>query len=281
MRRFGMILIFPFLILTASAVAQQATTTKDGTNKNSESKNEVKSTQAGSVRTNKAEGITRDQADAILNELRQIRQLLEKQQALLARVAEAPATAPPTPERVQMNVESGWHSIGRADAPVTIVEFTDYQCPYCKKFHSSTFADLKKDYIDDGKVLWVIRDLPLKIHPLALNAAEAAHCAGDQGKFWELHDILLSTEAPPDDGVIEKSAEAASLDVKDLQSCLSSGKYRAEVQEEEAQAAALQIIHTPTFLVAKSAKDKLDGVVILGAQPLATFQSAIDALLKD
>lgn len=281
MSRLGTILIFPFLILTAAAVAQQSDTTKGGIKTSPQSKAEVKSVQAGSAETKKAEGMTRDQADAILNELRQIRQLLEKQQALLARAVEPPVTAPPTPERVQMSVESGWHSLGRADAPVTIIEFTDYQCPYCKRFHSGTFEELKKSYIDTGKVRWVIYDLPLKIHPLALNAAEAALCAGDQGKFWELHDMLLSTDAPPDDGLIEKSAEGLSLDIKGLQSCLKSGKYSAEVQKEGAQATALQIIHTPTFLVAKSTKDKLDGVVILGAQPFATFQSAIDALLKN
>jgi protein-disulfide isomerase len=273
--------MFSFLFLTATAVAQQDNPTQDGTKKDPESKPAAKSLPAASVMTHEAEGITREQADAILSELRQIRQLLEKEQAQVSRALEPPAATPPSPQRVQIDVKSSWHSLGRADAPVTVVEFTDYECPYCKQFHSATFGELKHNYIDTGKVRWVAHDLPLEKHPLAENAAEAAHCAGDQGKFWELHDLLLSSEAPLDAGVIEKSAEGLALDVKDLQLCLKSRKYSAEVLRELAQATALQIIHTPTFVVAKSAKDKLDGVVILGAQPLATFQSAIDPLLKN
>jgi|SRR5436309_4597280 len=82
-------------------------------------------------------------------------------------------------------------TLGLTDAPVTVVEFSDYQCPFCGRFYSTTLPALKRDYIDTGKVRYVFRDYPLdQIHPQARKAAEAAHCAGDQGKYWEMHDRL-------------------------------------------------------------------------------------------
>jgi len=269
------------LVIAADAAAQQSSGAKDETKEASKSKTDVKRVEAGSVTINLPEGISRDQADAILNELRQIRQLLERQEAQLKSVV-APSMAPaPEPERVQLSVASTWNSIGRAEAPITIVEFTDYQCPYCKQFYTTTFTKIKKNYIDTGKVRWVTRDLPLQIHPYALKAAEASRCAGDQGKYWEMHDALLSSDAPPSDDVIKKLVAGLSLDLKNFQRCLDSEKYRAEVQKDAAEAITLQITHTPTFVVGKSAKGKLDGMRIQGAQPFAAFQTPIDVLLKD
>jgi protein-disulfide isomerase len=229
----------------------------------------------------RSDSITKEQADAIVGELKQIRQLLEKQQAQLARaIAPQPVGAPAPPEKVQMNIGSGWYAIGRADAPVTLVEFADYQCPFCKRFHTDAYAELKKNYIDTGKVRFVSRDLPLDFHPFAMKAAEAARCAGDQNKYWELRDALYSNAAPPNDDVIKKAVESLSLDAKGFQACMDSDKYKADVQKDASEAATLQISGTPTFVLAKTAKDKLDGVRIVGAQPFAAFQAAIEGLLK-
>ena len=229
----------------------------------------------------KSDAITKEQADAIVGELKQIRQLLEKQQVQLARaMVPQPAPAPAPPEKVQMNIGNGWYAIGRADAPVTLVEFADYQCPFCKRFHTDAYAELKKSYIDTGKLRFVSRDLPLEFHPFAMKAAEAARCAGDQNKYWELRDALYTNVAPPSDDVIKKAVESLSLDAKDFQTCLDSDKYKTDVQKDASEAAKLQISGTPTFVLAKSAKDKLDGVRIVGAQPFAAFQAAIEGLLK-
>jgi protein-disulfide isomerase len=229
----------------------------------------------------KSDAITKEQADAIVGELKQIRQLLEKQQVQLARaMAPQPAPALAPPEKVQMNIGNGWYAIGRADAPVTLVEFADYQCPFCKKFHTDAYAELKKNYIDTGKVRFVSRDLPLEFHPFAMKAAEAARCAGDQNKYWELRDALYSNAAPPSEDVIKKAVENLSLDAKGFQACLDSDKYKADVQKDASDAAKLQISGTPTFVLAKTTKDKLEGVRLVGAQPFATFQAAIDGLLK-
>ena len=233
-----------------------------------------------SVTTNLPEGVTKDQADAILNELKQIRQLLEKQQAQLARAAAPQPAVPAPPAKVQMSVGRGWYSIGNADAPVTLVEFADYQCPFCKRFHSDAYAELKKEYIDTGKVRFVSRDLPLEFHPFALKAAEAVRCAGDQGKYWDFRDALFSSADAPNDDVIKKAATLVSLNQSALQSCLGSDKYKADVQKDAAEAATLQISGTPTFVLAKSNKDKLDGLRLVGAQPYTTFRSAIEAMLN-
>jgi protein-disulfide isomerase len=228
----------------------------------------------------KSDAMTKEQADAIVAELKQIRQLIEKQQAQLARAVPPTPAAPAPPDKVQMNVGNGWYAIGRADAPVTLVEFADFQCPFCKKFHTDAYSELKKNYIDTGKVRFVSRDLPLEFHPFALKAAEAARCAGDQQKYWELRDALYSNAAPPNDEVITKAVEALLLDKSAFQSCLASEKYKADVQKDATEAAALQISGTPTFVLAKTAKDKLDGVRIVGAQPFVTFRNAVEGLLK-
>jgi protein-disulfide isomerase len=228
----------------------------------------------------KSDAMTKEQADAIVAELKQIRQLIEKQQAQLARAVPPTPAAPAPPEKVQMNVGNGWYAIGRADAPVTLVEFADFECPFCKKFHTDAYSELKKNYIDTGKVRFVSRDLPLEFHPFALKAAEAARCAGDQQKYWELRDALYSNAAPPNDEVITKAVEALLLDKSAFQSCLASEKYKADVQKDATEAAALQISGTPTFVLAKTAKDKLDGVRIVGAQPFVTFRNAVEGLLK-
>ncbi len=101
----------------------------------------------------------------------------------------APQTEPDPAKRAKLNLD-GFQMLGSKNAPLTIVEFTDYQCPFCQRFHVTTFPDLKKNYIDTGKVRFYSRDLPLDFHANAMQAAEAARCAIEQGKFWELRDVM-------------------------------------------------------------------------------------------
>jgi protein-disulfide isomerase len=224
--------------------------------------------------------ITKEQADAIIGELRQIRLLLEKQQVQLARAfAPQPITAPAPPVKVQMSVGNGW-AIGRADAPITLVEFADYQCPFCKRFHTDAYAELKKNYIDTGMVRFLSRDLPLEFHPFALKAAEAVRCAGDENKYWELRDALYSNAAPPNADVIRKAAESVLLDMKGFQACLDSDKYKADIEKDVSEAATLNISATPSFVLGRSSGDKLDGLVLVGAIPYAPLDSSIQQMLK-
>lgn len=226
------------------------------------------------------EGISRRQADQILGELREIRTQLEKLNAAVA----APRTAAATPaprEKVQMSNSRDWHAIGKDDAPVTLIEFLDYQCPFCRRFHSEAFGELKKNYIDTGKVRFVSRDLPLEFHPFSLKAAEAARCAGDQGKYWEMRDALLVNSATLSDDTIAKLAEGLAINIADFRGCLGAERYKGDVQKDSQEAANIQIRSTPTFVLAKSGRDKLDGVKIVGVQSYVAFQSLIDEMLKD
>jgi len=280
MRLAPITLLLPLTLLASNRLnSQQSSNKQDETKKTSESQ-AAKNLQAGSVTINMPEGMTTGQADAILNELRQIRQLLEKQQVQLEHLTSVPSVGTTPLARLQLRVESSWNSMGHADAPVTVVEFTDYECPFCKRFHIGVFAALKKSYIDTGKVRWITRDLPLGMHPHALKAAQAVRCAGEQGKYWELSDALLSNDSAPTDDVIKKLAEGLSLDIKSLQGCLNSEKYLANVQKDASEAAMLQISGTPSFVLARTSHDTLNGLLLVGTQTYAGFDSAIQQMLR-
>ena len=129
------------------------------------------------------EGMTRQQGEQILQELREIKQLLQQQ------APKAAPQEPPAPTHAKLSLE-GFQMLGSKTAPMTMVEFTDYQCPFCQHFHVTTFGELKKNYIDTGKVRFYSRDLPLDFHPNAMRAAQAARCAIDQGKYWQIRDVM-------------------------------------------------------------------------------------------
>ncbi len=187
------------------------------------------------------EGITKQQADAILEELKAIHQLLKGQQTAVG----AQPQAVPTSDKVAMTVIPGWNVLGRDDAPVTIVEFADYQCPFCRKFHVETFAELKKNYIDTGKVRYISRDLPLEFHPNAPSAALAARCAGEQNKFWELRELMVENAADLNPDSILKYGEKTKLDMAAFRSCIAGLKYSAAIQKDIADAGAVGIRRNP------------------------------------
>jgi protein-disulfide isomerase len=239
-----------------------------------------KAVKAESVTINMPEGMTKDQADAILSELKAIHQLLQSQQN--TRAAAAPAAAPAPSDKVKMSVGTGWYAMGREDAPVTMVEFTDYQCPFCRRFETDSFAQLKKDYIDTGKVRFVSRDLPLDFHPNAPAAAMAARCAGDQHKFWEMRDAMMldtATDLGPES--ILKYGQKTNLDMAAFGACLKDKKYTSAIQKDTADAGALGISGTPSFVIGKTAKDEIAGVRIVGAVPYSVFDSTIKDLLSN
>lgn len=218
--------------------------------------------------------------DAILDELRQIRQLLADQNKFITQRAAAPApSAPPVMEKVSLALGSGWYSVGGDNAPVTVMEFADFQCPYCRRFHSDTFAQLKKNYIDTGKVRFISRDLPLEFHSNAMNGAMAARCAGEQNKYWELRDSLIVNSKDLARESITKYAQQTGLDMTGFSACLDSQKYKSQIEKDRDEANQLGFSGTPSFVIGKMNKDKLDGVKIVGALPYATFDSKIHELL--
>jgi protein-disulfide isomerase len=218
------------------------------------------------------DGISRQQADEILNELRQIRQLLQQQQA---KAAVQPQ--PEQPARAKLNLD-GYQMLGSKSAPVTVVEFTDYQCPFCQRFHVTTFSELKKNYIDTGKVRFYSRDMPLDFHANAMRAAQAARCAIDQGKFWQLRDVMGANPDKLDLDHIVGFAAELKLDPTAFRSCVTSEKYKEAVQSDVMEAMKIGANGTPTFVVGKSTPDGVDGELMIGALPYAMFDEKLKSL---
>jgi protein-disulfide isomerase len=230
--------------------------------------------------------MTKDQANAILGELRAIHELLERQanrdRILLVPSEQTPRNDANQHSKVELRAAPHWHSMGQPDATVVLVEFTDYQCPFCRIFHAEILPEIKAKYVDQGKLRFVSLDLPLQEHSMAMKAAEAARCAGDQGKYWELRDMLLKDQATLSDQWILSSAKSLSLDPTSFTKCLDSGKHRVEIQEDGNDAAGLQIASTPTFVLARTTgHDTLVGTVMSGVVPVAIFEAKIEELLVD
>lgn len=178
---------------------------------------------------------------------------------------------------------AGGPMLGRVDAPVTIVEFSDYQCPFCQRFFSTTFPAIKKDYIDTGKVRYVFRDFPLdQLHPNARKAAEAAHCAGEQGKYWEMHDVLFRNQRALAPAQLAKHSRAVGMDGSKFNTCLLSGRNASRVEQGLTDGAAVGVQGTPGFVVGKTkAGGVVEGTSIRGAQSLETFRRIIDQTLAE
>ena len=190
----------------------------------------------------------------------------------------ASAAGEPAPV-VRLALPPGELALGRAGAPLTMIEFTDYQCPYCRRFQAEVWPKLKREYIDTGKLRYIARDLPLAIHAAAAPAAEAAHCAGEQGKFWDMHAALLGGPADLGAGGIERRAHAVGLDMTRFDECLARNKYSAVIAAHEQEADAAGIDGTPGFVVGRAAHGELTGVRIEGALPYEEFDSLLRELL--
>ncbi|MCX6545962.1 MAG: thioredoxin domain-containing protein [Acidobacteria bacterium] len=219
------------------------------------------------------QGITQQQGEEMLKELRRIRQALER----LTQPEPAPK-APPADQHGKLTPVLG-PVMGKPDAPLTLVEFTDLQCPYCNRFTTTTFEQIKKQYIDTGLVRFVSRDFPLDFHPQAMPAARAARCAADQGKFWEMRMSLLRNASRLSPAFITTAATELKLDMRAFAACASSTLHDAEIEADMAAGRSLGIEGTPTFLLGRTTGDTLDGVLIIGSLPFDAFDTRIKALL--
>lgn len=209
---------------------------------------------------------------AIKKELSAIRELLTQR---------PPSPAPPAQVLSRVSVGDG-PSLGEPDALVTMIEFSDYQCPFCGRFFKQTFAAIKAQYIDTGKVRYVFRDFPLdQLHPQARKAAEAAHCAGEQGKYWEMHDTLFRNQAALKVENLPAFARDLGLEVDAFNACLDQGKYTNAVNQHHAAGSAVGITGTPAFFIGKTNMDgTIEATLVKGAHPITAFRQAIDRLLE-
>lgn len=160
---------------------------------------------------------------------------------------------------------------GNENAPVTIVEFSDYECPFCGRFYTQSYLQIKTKYIDTGKVKYVFRDFPLSFHVQAEPAAIAANCAGEQGKYYEFHDELFANQGSLGTAYYRQVAQKLGLDITAWEACLVNPEQKQEVLKDFRDGQAAGVKGTPAFFV--------NGQLISGAQPYQVFEQLIEAAL--
>lgn len=199
----------------------------------------------------------------------------------VAQVAGEQAVAAPAEEKTELT-EDEWqkvlsgaeYTVGSENAPVTIVEFTDYQCPFCARFYEQSYGQIMSEYVETGKVRYIFRDLPLPFHPNAEPAAVAARCAGKQNKYVEMHDKLFETQTEWESvsdttALFTGYAKEVGVGEGAFTSCLSDTSVAEAVQADADLAAEVGATGTPTFYV--------NGTALVGAQPYASFKTLIDS----
>lgn len=208
-------------------------------------------------------------AGTLFNKIRS----LEGGQKGSVQVTPAPqAAARPTPQVLGVELiaklgETG-QAKGKETAKVTMVEFSDFQCPYCGRYSSETFPKIDKEYIQTGKVRYVFHHYPLPFHQNAQKAAEATECAADQGKFWEMHDRLFVDQEKLAVADLKQYATTLNLRTSDFNACLDSGKYQNKVQDDLKLGQSVGVNGTPAFFI--------NGRLVSGAQPFESFKQIIE-----
>ncbi len=191
--------------------------------------------------------------------------------------------APPEPRDVVLTVD-GDPFKGDKNAKVTLIEFSDYQCPFCARYFRETWPQLEREYIATGKVKYVFRNFPIEsIHPLAFKAHEAAICAGEQGEYWQIHDRLFANQQALGLKELPGHAQALGLDLPKFQQCLESGKQASKIRNDLADGQKAWVQGTPTFFLGLTDANDTEVKalrVIRGAQPYAAFKEAIESLLS-
>jgi len=213
--------------------------------------------------------------DEIRKELAEIKKLLQEG----ARAAAAPS-GPNVAGKIFSLGENP--AKGSSEARIALIEFTDYECPFCKRHKENTQPQIDSQYVDSGKVRFVSLDMPLpNLHRLAMKAAEAAHCADDQGQYWQMRDRFFENQRALEPW--NSHAEALGMDVAQYEDCLNSGKYADAVKADLAEASKAGATGTPSFVVAvidEKDPSKASGVTFIrGAQQFSAFQTALDDAL--
>lgn len=206
----------------------------------------------------------------------QIEELRQSQRALMTDVAAL--------QKAPIIDVTGAPARGSEDAVVTLIEFSDYECPFCIRHFKQTMPQIEANYVQTGKIRYVFRDFPVdSLHPAAIRAHEAGRCAEEQGKFWAMHDRLFSPAGSHTPEALEARATEAGLSLEGFRACVASGRQTAGVRRSVAEAMELRVNGTPGFFI--GLRDPATGQVkvlqtISGAHPYDVFARAIEAALK-
>jgi protein-disulfide isomerase len=172
-----------------------------------------------------------------------------------------------------------FNELGRSDAAITIIEFSDLQCPFCAQFALQTFPEFRRNYVDTGKVRYAARDLPLSFHPFALPAAVAVRCAGQQGKFWEYRAAVFAAQQRLSSQPYDALAAQLGLDVATFKACRADDQQAAAVRADGRLAQSHGITSTPSFVVGRLVDGEFRAETFSGAATYAQFAARVDALL--
>jgi protein-disulfide isomerase len=207
------------------------------------------------------------------DEIREIKALLQK--------ASAPPAAAAPAVGAQISLQ-GAQVRGDQHAQLVLVEFSDFQCPFCARHATATYPQIVRDYVDTGRLRYAFMNFPIDaLHPRAFQEHVAAACAADQGRFWEMHDRLFADQKAADPEALAADAQALGLDVAVFRACIDSERHAAEIRDAVRVGNSLGVMGTPTFLIGTVQADgKLKTMqVVAGAKPYAAFREAIDAAL--
>jgi len=218
----------------------------------------------------------RKQLDALRTMIEGIQKDIQDVKAQLARQV-------PPPSGVGSIIDFGNRPTkGEGTAKLTMVEFSDYQCPFCGKYVHETYPQILSEYIETGKMRSVFIDMPLEsIHKFAFKGAQAARCAGEQGKYWEMHDRLFANQTALEPWTAH--AEAIGIDTAKFDACLASGKFDQQIRQDMAQAQRVGVTGTPAFMIGRTepGSTKVRVISVLkGAKPFAEFKAELDRLLE-
>ncbi len=224
---------------------------------------------------------------AILKELQEIKVLLQTRPPLPAPAPGAPPANAPMPNLggpPNFDLEiTGAPAKGRPDAKLVVVEFSDFECPFCGRYTRETMPQVERDYVDTGKIMYVFRHFPLeRLHPLALRASEAAECANQQGKFWPMHLQLFANQKALGEADLGRSAQALGLNMPSFQQCMAVQLTSpARIRQDQTEGARAGITGTPTFFIGTMTKAGKVHVLkrMVGAQPYPSFKTTLDTLL--
>lgn len=227
----------------------------------------------------------------VLKELRELKVLLQQFRPPMPAPAGAPqanpnAQKPPPPQLPDFDLQlAGSPSKGKADAKLVILEFSDFECPFCGRYARDTYAQVLKEFVDTGKARYVFRHLPIEsLHPRALRASQAAECAHAQGRFWEYHDRLFTNQQALTDPDLTRHAQALSLSMPAYEKCMATQLATpAKIRQDQGEGGRAGVTGTPTFFIGTVTKEgRLKALRrLVGAHPIANFRTAIDALLAE